>query len=498
MRYLVIPFLILISFIPHNKSDKESKVDAENSDLQIRRGSECFQSAKLQKLLPDSVPASEYREIVSPAIFRDFTAKEHFVYSFYYPEQFYQSCNLVPSRDLTSKFIYGQLSPKMDGMAISHRQSRALIIHRDSIIKLMKECLELSHIFPLEMCRQIVGLRAFELIPALVDHHQSTFEFDYRTLSTLCLLMRFSYEPFRDSEIYQTLYSFNTEENSWGKPYRENRIIASEENEKLILNQALAFYKQQSQKANFVKVKGGKYQIGEKGHLDNPWNEVELNDFYISRYEITNQQFKEFVESTDYVSLAEKKKNALVFRLGLDEFEWIEDSTANWRFPNGVSQGGIEDKMNHPVTCISYIDALRYCAWANLKLPSYAQWEVASRAYSPHRDYYFGDKADSLYQHANVWHGKTHLMKYDDEDFLTTSPVGSYKSNALGIFDIYGNVFELCEGGPKGYLKTKNHVVSRGGSWWCSKYACGLFNSVDLGQVHKEASFSNVGFRPIL
>jgi sulfatase modifying factor 1 len=66
------------------------------------------------------------------------------------------------------------------------------------------------------------------------------------------------------------------------------------------------------------------------------------------------------------------------FSPGLKEFEWMNDTTAYWRYPNGKSCGSIEDKMNHPVTSISYADVLAYCKWAKVRLPSLDEWEIAS------------------------------------------------------------------------------------------------------------------------
>src|ERR1043165_9725074 len=108
--------------------------------------------------------------------------------------------------------------------------------------------------------------------------------------------------------------------------------------------------------SNFVLVKKGTYTVGKKGHSLNPQRKVSVDDFYISKTETTNQEFKKFIEATGYKTDAERLKNAMVFKPGLKEFDWLEDSTAYWRFPNGISRGGIDNKMNHPVTCISYSD----------------------------------------------------------------------------------------------------------------------------------------------
>ncbi len=119
----------------------------------------------------------------------------------------------------------------------------------------------------------------------------------------------------------------------------------------------------QATDSQYVLISKGIYTIGKKNHLLNPQRKVEVNDFYIAKTETTNQQFSLFVTTTLYKTDAERMHNAMVFQPGLKEFEWIEDSTAYWRYPNGISRGGIENKMDHPVTCISFSDILAYCKW---------------------------------------------------------------------------------------------------------------------------------------
>ncbi|HMR92145.1 MAG TPA: SUMF1/EgtB/PvdO family nonheme iron enzyme [Chitinophagaceae bacterium] len=242
-----------------------------------------------------------------------------------------------------------------------------------------------------------------------------------------------------------------------------------------------------------VQVPAGSYAIGKKGHLLNPYRVITLKSYCIAKTETTNRQFAAFVQATGYVTDAEKRKNAMVFEPGLKEFRWLEDSTAHWRFPNGISRGGIEDKMDHPVTCISYADAIAYCKWAGVRLPTLQEWEVASRAGSG-QDYFFGENRDELIRYGNIWHGRDHLSADSTDGYMYTSPGGSFAPNAWGLYDVYGNVFEFCSG--KLSPEEKNTVAhARGGSWWCSKNACSFFNSVDIGRVHIHASFSNQGFR---
>lgn len=245
----------------------------------------------------------------------------------------------------------------------------------------------------------------------------------------------------------------------------------------------------------FVLVPTGQYTIGKKNHLLNPRRKLAADSFYIAKTETTNRQFNTFVEATSYKTDAERMHNARVFHPGLKEFEWITDTTAWWRFPNGISLGGIENKMNHPVTCISYSDILVYCQWAGVRLPTLGEWEIASRA-GAETDYFFGNDKNKLIKYANTWQGRDHLKGDSTDGFMYTSPVASFAPNPWGLYDVYGNVFEFCTGKIK-ENESQTIAHARGGSWWCSKNACNFFNSYDIGRVNIHASFSNQGFRVV-
>lgn len=246
----------------------------------------------------------------------------------------------------------------------------------------------------------------------------------------------------------------------------------------------------------YVLVPAGTYNVGQKGHVLNPLRPVKTDRFYIATTELTNAAFENFIQATGYVTDAERLKNALVFVPGLEEFKWLEDSTACWRYPNGKSRGGIENKSKHPVTTISYQDALAYCTWAKVRLPSLEEWEIASRAGSAD-PYFWGTDQQKAGIYANIWQGRNHLKADSSDGYMYTAPVASFRPNAWGLYDMYGNVFEFCTGSLATDSKKGNTAHARGGSWWCSKNACNFFNSVDIGRVHPHASFSNQGFRVV-
>ena len=242
-----------------------------------------------------------------------------------------------------------------------------------------------------------------------------------------------------------------------------------------------------------MTIKAGTYLVGKADRLESPRRKVRLNSFRLAAYETTNDEFAAFVAATGYKSDAERIHNAMVFEPGLKEFRWIRDETAYWRFPNGKTRGGIVDRMNHPVTSISFHDALAYCRWAKVRLPTLDEWEAACRA-GTKTDYFFGEDASQIGMYANIWHGRDHLKPDVSDGYLYTSPVGSFLPNPNGLYDMYGNVFEFCTG----RLHSDKHSTtkhSRGGSWWCSANSCCFFNSVDIGSVDERASFSNQGFR---
>ena len=178
-----------------------------------------------------------------------------------------------------------------------------------------------------------------------------------------------------------------------------------------------------------VVLPAGKFTIGspegERGRDDDegPQHQVTISKpFAVSKYEVTVGQYAEFVRETKH-----KTGNCLYVQDG----SLRDDDDFNWRNPN------FKQSNNHPVVCISWDDASTYVHWLSVKtgheyrLLTEAEWEYAARAGTT-TAYHFGRMI--LGNQANY-----------DRNNEGAVAVGSYPSNAFGLHDMHGNVWEWVE-----------------------------------------------------
>src|SRR5262249_49726290 len=119
----------------------------------------------------------------------------------------------------------------------------------------------------------------------------------------------------------------------------------------------------------------------------------------------------------------------------------------NWGF------GG--QTNNHPVVNVSLNDAQAFCEWLSTKeskryrLPKDSEWEYAARAGST-AAYYFGDDSEKLAEFENVADASARKTFPNwktinaDDGFTFTAPVGSFRPNPFGLYDMLGNVRQWC------------------------------------------------------
>lgn len=226
------------------------------------------------------------------------------------------------------------------------------------------------------------------------------------------------------------------------------------------------------------------------GYADeSPARQVCLNGFYIDRDEVTNAQFKKFVDATSHVTEAEKSSSA-----------------RTWRHPNGP-ESNADNMPNYPVVCVSWNDANAYARWAGKRLPTEAEWEKTARG-TDGRIYPWGNTSPTAAL-ANVA-DKSADLKWSntsiDDAQKTAAPVGSFRGgkSVYGADDMAGNVSEWCyDWWNKDYYKSaplQNPVgpqtgefrVVRGGSWFSGAEAA---RTAQRMYMRPESSSAAIGFR---
>ncbi len=192
-----------------------------------------------------------------------------------------------------------------------------------------------------------------------------------------------------------------------------------------------------------VEIPAGAFTMGsDKGSPESgPAHQVDVPAYKIDKFEVTNADFKKFVDATGYRTDAEKAgdKNWSAFAAGKD---------------------------NHPVVKVSWNDAGAFCQWAGKRLPAEAEWEKAARG-TDQRAYPWGNDWDP--QKANV----------KESGLRGTTAVGSYPAgaSAAGVMDMAGNVWEWTSDLAKPYpgnttaskLYGPNLYIIRGGGWFDEK-----------------------------
>ncbi|HZV01007.1 MAG TPA: bifunctional serine/threonine-protein kinase/formylglycine-generating enzyme family protein [Planctomycetota bacterium] len=145
-----------------------------------------------------------------------------------------------------------------------------------------------------------------------------------------------------------------------------------------------------------VFVPQGKFLMGvgkgDRGDWDDakPEHEVLLSAYFLGKYEVSTLQWRRYAKENNVVTDAERVGGQIYVNLHGDSVaEFQFDKTANWKVPQG---DGVPAKDNDPVVQITQIEAQDYSTWANLRLPTEAEWErAASWDRGSKRVYAWGD-----------------------------------------------------------------------------------------------------------
>jgi formylglycine-generating enzyme required for sulfatase activity len=302
-----------------------------------------------------------------------------------------------------------------------------------------------------------------------------------------------------------------------------------------------------------VWIPGGEFIMGtstQRGRPDEqPAHRVRVDGFWMDSTEVTNAQWQAFVDATGYVTIAERPPvleeimaqvppgtpppdaaslvpASVVFLpsdgpVPLDNhlrwWSWVPG--ADWRHPKGPD-ADIGLRGDLPVVQVAWEDAVAYAAWAGKRLPTEAEWEFAARGGLDQATYVWGeDPPDQGVLRANLWEGEFPYENLARDGYVATAPVASFAPNAYGLYDIAGNVWELCQdwyradiyaqrtsdapcvnptGPESGFDPREPHApkrVMRGGSFLCHASYCLGYRPSARMPVAPDTGTEHMGFR---
>ncbi len=226
-----------------------------------------------------------------------------------------------------------------------------------------------------------------------------------------------------------------------------------------------------------IFIPGGTFIMGSNSGDDShrPEHRVEVADFYIDRWPVTNAEFKVFADDTGYT-------------VPNYDVSWCDTEAYNW---DPESKMYPEGKADHPVVLVSWEDAMAYAAWAGKRLPTEAEWERVARGLNGWR-YPWGK--EFMFGFCNC----------KETDVGETTPVGYFSPNGdtpEGVMDMVGNVWEWVNslfhsypydpGDGRESRQAAGFRVLRGASWRNDANVAHSISRLD-GDFR---FFDNVGFR---
>ncbi len=248
---------------------------------------------------------------------------------------------------------------------------------------------------------------------------------------------------------------------------------------------------------------------------DYPAHKVRITrPFFFGCCTTTVGQFKQFVRDAGYQSEAERDgTGGYGYYADTKTFDLHRNPKHNWRDP------GFPQTDDHPVVNVSWNDAVAFCQWLSKKegrhyrLPTEAEWEYACRAGTTTR-YWSGDDLESLGKIANLYDATTAAALPDwskfalksSDGFVFTAPVGSFRPNPFGLYDMHGNAWQWCSDfygedyyahspldDPQGPPSGERHI-RRGGGWlsW-PMYVRASFRNYNTPQ----SRYFNLSFRVV-
>ncbi len=265
---------------------------------------------------------------------------------------------------------------------------------------------------------------------------------------------------------------------------------------------------------DYVLVPAGAFKMGDNfgdGEArERPVHVVELDAFYIAKYEMTNGEWKTFFDDPGYQDPTFWPGGTVV----------PKDQSPYWNDARNHG-GGTPDSDSYPLLGVNWDAATAYCNWLSRKtgkkyrLPTEAEWEKAARGGVNGQRFPWGNTISwgqaNYYAYPGIGYPYDvnptagYDPTFNDGVYPYTSPVGSFMANGYGLYDMAGNVWEWCwdwygsyssdsQTDPRGPASGSERLY-RGGGWGSGAFLCRL-----TGRYHTtpDGAYNSLGFRTVL
>jgi len=265
--------------------------------------------------------------------------------------------------------------------------------------------------------------------------------------------------------------------------------------------------KYQSAATDRVLIPGGEFLMGSETGMahEKPVHKASVATFSLATSPVSVAQFAKFVSAKKYKTTAESYANSGVFDMRKGRWEIING--ASWHHPRGPEKAPAP--IDHPVTQVSWFDAVAYCEADGGRLPTEAEFEYAAKGAGQYGNpvYAFGNsvKQDGEFM-INIFIGEFPFNNEALDGYLYTAPVGKTGITPLGLTDMAGNVWEWSADWYGRYSSQAGSPLpaasaaapersQRGGSFLCDEEVCSGYRTSGRAHSTPETSLMHVGFR---
>lgn len=250
---------------------------------------------------------------------------------------------------------------------------------------------------------------------------------------------------------------------------------------------------------------------------ESPLRKGHVKSFRLGRTCVTNREFADFVQATQFRTEAERYGWSFVFwsqvpknmkTEGIPGLEWWRKvDGAFWRDPNGSGSDIVAQAPEHPVVHVSWNDAVAYAAWAGGRLPTEAEWEHAARGGLGDVPFPWGTQEpnDTDQFPCNIWQGNFPNINTGADGHMGLAPAKSYEPNGFGLYNMVGNNWEwtanpfkvksLKKQVKEKLAEMRGYKLLKGGSALCHKSYCFRYRIAARTGNSPDSTTAYQGFR---